>query len=351
MSSEERTAPLRRRSIVPTGGVVIPPGGYQSDSEESEYSITDSVHYSDWSDMEDTLVAPPIRPRDTVFTGTYNDDPNHLPIEDLSDLPPVPRPLSDGTPIAESSHPIPYVTYGDYRIFFDMEIDGNFVGRVIISFTDRYPRCRNHLGKLCAEEYPQHGRLMMRYTGTRFHRCVPGKFLEGGVLHPLVPELTPSVYEDREVENPQFYGKYIMVANMAIDDPYGGGRFFITTSDTVKHCDTRMVPLGVVVSGREVVDKMATVEFDPVTGNFRQAITISHCGAIKPTNDEICAPGRFEKKRDTVSNSFLTKLYNRREIPRVKAAVVNSDSPNGESSSRKRARKNRRRAANRQSTN
>uniref|UniRef100_A0A1I7URR8 PPIase cyclophilin-type domain-containing protein n=1 Tax=Caenorhabditis tropicalis TaxID=1561998 RepID=A0A1I7URR8_9PELO len=285
------------------GAAVEEAQGYSSESEESVFSMSDSVHYTDSElDSEDectdencTVCAPRAAPQEEEKVAA--DPPRRLTMEELHRVQKCMRPLSS-------------INYGPYRIFFDIEVDRDFLGRIIIHLSNEEPRCRNNIDKLCKGTLARRNNLKMHFTGTSIHRMVDGKFLEGGVLKPLRPRRAESLYDEKPVLENECYDSYITVASKNVDDDYNGARFLFTTTATVKHYDEDHIPIGCVVSGTDVIDALARLPCDD-DGFFIPDITIAHCGSIKKTREEQWQVGKYEKSPKNAKNCYPYKTHDR----------------------------------------
>ncbi|EFO91264.1 hypothetical protein CRE_04291 [Caenorhabditis remanei] len=304
-------------------------------SDESEYTLSGSPHYADsvastlW-ECDYACNICEARRRGAREAAGYGEE------EEVGE----PRivPVQESNRVVLHCRALAYYKCGPYRIFFDMEANGYFLGRVIILLGNDFPKVKRHFDKMCKEKTTTRHGLSLSLKGTVFHRKAEGKYLEGGVLKPMHPRDTPRFYQKKPVIDSEFYDSYVLVANKNVVEPltqtsawgrgvglvatvvvlffvmrkvdkvYGGGRFIITTSKDVEHYSEDHIPLGCIVCGKEVIDKITEYPCDE-NGFFYHPITISHCGSIKMTRAEMNAGGRFEKtgKTDKFPHKFLNR--------------------------------------------
>ncbi|EGT41557.1 hypothetical protein CAEBREN_15276 [Caenorhabditis brenneri] len=280
--------------------------GYESEGEESEFSYSDSVHYSgsefgDDDDIEHTQLSSteaPVAVRQSGLSQFATSERSRRIT------------LEEATIVRLCNRNLSSINYGPHRIFFDIEVDRNFIGRVIIHMSNHCAATRNHFDQLCTGQMAMRNQLNMHLTGTKIHRFEAGKFLEAGILSPLFPESSESIYKEKPVLNPVYYDSYILIANKNINDEYGGARFLITTTTHVKHYDANHIPIGCVVFGTDVIDMITRLPRRP-NGFLYPSVTIGHCGSIMKTPEEQEHCGKYEKTPKNCKNYYPYKIHDR----------------------------------------
>jgi len=161
------------------------------------------------------------------------------------------------------------------KVFFDMEIGGNEVGRITFELrADVAPRTAENFRQLCTGE-PGFG-----YKDSHFHRVIPDFMCQGGDFTAGNGTGGKSIY-GRTFEDEDFSlkheGKGIL--SMANAGPNtNGSQFFICTVDTPwlngNHC-----VFGKVIEGLDVLDKIESVGSSP-TGATSAPVKIADCGEL-----------------------------------------------------------------------
>ncbi|KAG2173090.1 hypothetical protein INT43_004463 [Umbelopsis isabellina] len=191
------------------------------------------------------------------------------------------------------------------RVFFDIDIDGQRVGRIVFElFADEVPLTAENFRALCTGEkgIGKVSSMPLHYRGSIFHRVIKGFMCQGGGKSIQLHQRCRRFYSVNRQRSTDFtrrngsggesiYGATFADENfkrkhtthgllsMANRGPNtASSQFFITTRPT-PHLDGKHVVFGRVVSGYEVVE---TMETQPVDQNSRplQLVMIANCGEL-----------------------------------------------------------------------
>eukprot|EP00947_MAST-08B_sp_MAST-8B-sp1_P004293 g4293.t1 len=170
------------------------------------------------------------------------------------------------------------------RVFFDIEIGGESVGRIVFElFVDQVPKTAENFRALCTgEKGDGKAGKPLHYKGSTFHRVIEGFMCQGGDFTNGNGTGGESIYGEKfEDENFLIAHDEKYQLSMANAGPgTNGSQFFITTA-TPAHLNGKHVVFGRVVEGQEVVDK---IEGTPKGAQDKPVsdVTIADCGEIKP---------------------------------------------------------------------
>lgn len=102
------------------------------------------------------------------------------------------------------------------------------------------------------------------YTGSPFHRSIPGFMIQGGSPASGSTKDSPSVYggsfEDEIKPSLRHHGRGIL--SMANKGPKTNGSQFFITFAAAPHLDGKNTAFGTVLEGWETLDQMEAVEVD-----------------------------------------------------------------------------------------
>jgi len=179
------------------------------------------------------------------------------------------------------------------RVFFDITIDSNPVGRIIFElFDDIVPKTAENFRALCTGEKgvsPSSGKPLC-YKGSTFHRVIKSFMCQGGDFTAGNGTGGESIYGDKfEDENFTLQHSKPFLLSMANAGPNtNGSQFFITTVHT-PHLDGKHVVFGRVIGGRSIVRLIEQTPTKPGADQPTESIVISECGMA---TDEVLVDGK-----------------------------------------------------------
>jgi len=160
------------------------------------------------------------------------------------------------------------------RVFFDIDADGNRLGRVVMELrNDIVPKTAENFRALCT------GEEGYGYKGSIFHRIIPNFMCQGGDFTKHNGTGGKSVYGEKfEDENFQLKHTGQGILSMANAGPNtNGSQFFICTAKT-SWLDGKHVVFGSIVDGMEVVKQMEA--YGSQSGRTTKKISIAECGQL-----------------------------------------------------------------------
>lgn len=169
------------------------------------------------------------------------------------------------------------------RVFFDIDIDGQRVGRIVFElFADEVEKTAENFRALCTGEMGlgKVSNMPLHYRGSIFHRVIKGFMCQGGDFTRRNGSGGESIYgatfPDENFKRKHTTQGLLSMANRGPNTQ--SSQFFITTRPT-PHLDGKHVVFGRVVSGYEIVE---TIENQPVDQNSRplQLVMIANCGEL-----------------------------------------------------------------------
>lgn len=145
--------------------------------------------------------------------------------------------------------------HGFYKVFFDISIDEEKVGRIEFKLLNSCPKTIENFKQLCTGEKGVGRRgKKLHYKGTKFHRIIPGFMVQGG-----------DVTNDNGTGGESIYGKYFKDENFIHKHTCAGllsmankgqhtnsSQFFITTAPA-PWLDGHHVVFGKVLKGMGLV--------------------------------------------------------------------------------------------------
>lgn len=159
--------------------------------------------------------------------------------------------------------------------YFDIEIGNKPAGRVVFElFDDTVPKTAENFRALCT------GEKGFGYSGSKFHRIIPGFMCQGGDFTRGDGTGGKSIYGNKFADE-NFQRKHtekglLSMANAGKDT--NGSQFFITTAVT-SWLDGKHVVFGRVTSGYEsVIAKME--EMGSQNGKTKQEVKIAKSGVL-----------------------------------------------------------------------
>lgn len=169
------------------------------------------------------------------------------------------------------------------RTFFDIEIDGKKVGRLVFElFADSVPKTAENFRALCTGEKGESKQtgLKLHYKGCPFHRIIKNFMIQGGDFQHRNGTGGESIYGVKFAdENFNHKHNAAGILSMANAGPNTNrSQFFITTAPA-PHLDGKHVVFGRVVDGMETVMMLNSQLTDANDKPFAK-ITVGHCGEL-----------------------------------------------------------------------
>lgn len=188
-------------------------------------------------------------------------NPNDRPIE-TSDQKPAP-------PQAEVTH----------RAYFDIAIDGQTAGRIVIGLHGTVaPKTVDNFVHLCQGDRTD-GNLRLAYQNSTFHRIIPNFMIQGGDFTRHNGTGGRSIYGGAfpdETFSLQHHVGVLSMANAGKDT--NGSQFFITVAPT-PHLNNAHVVFGTILEGWEVVKAME--DCGSPSGRPTGHVKITACGILE----------------------------------------------------------------------
>ncbi|KAJ1920219.1 hypothetical protein H4219_001452 [Mycoemilia scoparia] len=169
------------------------------------------------------------------------------------------------------------------RVFLDIEINGEQVGRIIIElFKDKVPKTAENFRLLCTGEcgVSKISDVLLHYKSTIFHRVIDGFAVFGGDFVKRNGSGSESIYGGYfDDENFKCKHDDEFLLSMAQKKPNTNGSQFFITTRPAPHLDNKNVVFGRVVRGKDIVKTMEKV---PVDEKDRPVgiVKISNCGEL-----------------------------------------------------------------------
>eukprot|EP00929_Paragymnodinium_shiwhaense_P092708 TRINITY_DN5269_c0_g2_i1.p1 TRINITY_DN5269_c0_g2~~TRINITY_DN5269_c0_g2_i1.p1 ORF type:complete len:395 (-),score=106.82 TRINITY_DN5269_c0_g2_i1:154-1338(-) len=185
------------------------------------------------------------------------------------------------------------------RVYFDMDIDGEAVGRIVIElFKTITPKTAENFRALCTGEKGRgNSGKPLHYKGSTFHRVIPGFMCQGGDFTAGNGTGGESIYgekfEDEWDAGVVKHTKPCILSMANCGKNTNGSQFFITTAPQLPHLDGRHVVFGHVIEGLDVVKKIEG--FGSSSGKTRKVVKIADSGELTSPS---AAKGDDSKKGD-----------------------------------------------------
>jgi peptidylprolyl isomerase len=169
------------------------------------------------------------------------------------------------------------------RAYLDITIDNKPVGRIVIGLHGNVvPKTVQNFEALCRGN-TKIGAVSLKYTGSTFHRIIPGFMIQAGDFTRHNGTGGRSIYgtpTDGRFPDENFVLQHVGpgVVSMANSGPNtNGSQFFITTSRT-SHLNGRHVVFGTIVDGWDVVQLIES--YGSISGNPSSTIRIASAGIV-----------------------------------------------------------------------
>lgn len=167
------------------------------------------------------------------------------------------------------------------QTFFDVNIDGKKIGRVIFElFSDITPVTAENFRALCTgEKGLGKSGLPLHYKGTQFHRIIPDFMVQGGDFTRFNGTGGESIYghlfDDESFDIPHNGPGLLSMANAGPNT--NGSQFFITTVKT-PWLDGHHVVFGRVIDGMDIIREVEACGSED--GTPKKICDIADCGQI-----------------------------------------------------------------------
>lgn len=176
------------------------------------------------------------------------------------------------------------------RVFFDLSIDGNEVGQIVIGlYGNAVPKTVLNFETLAKGDTSHPRGRKLAYEGSTFHRIIPGFMIQGGDFTNHNGTGGLSIYGDKFADEKNGLTRLrhtgpgiLSMANSGKNT--NSSQFFITTEAT-PWLDTRHVIFGKIMSGMNVV-RMIEKRCGTQSGTPLGVVRIERCGVIEASEKE-----------------------------------------------------------------
>ncbi|KAA6414462.1 MAG: Pro isomerase domain-containing [Lasallia pustulata] len=170
------------------------------------------------------------------------------------------------------------------RVFLEVQIGTEPAGRIVIElFSDKTPKTCESFRALCAASYtPPSASKPLTYKLSPFHRIIDEFMIQGGDITAGDGTGGQSIYGG-EFADENIGWRNIDKEGLLCMANRGKGtnssQFFITLAPC-EHLNAKHTVFGHVVSGKNVLDRVAKVHVDKSDKPY-EAVLVSHCGEIE----------------------------------------------------------------------
>ncbi|EOX97709.1 Cyclophilin-like peptidyl-prolyl cis-trans isomerase family protein isoform 3 [Theobroma cacao] len=169
-----------------------------------------------------------------------------------------------------------------HRVYLDVDIDGQHVGRIIIGlYGEVVPKTVENFRALCTGEKGKGASgKALRYKGIPFHRIISGFVIQGGDIVHGDGRGSESIYGGTfPDENFKIKNSHAGVVSMANTGPDSNGSQFFITTVKASWLDGEHVVFGKVIQGMDIV-YMIEGGAGTYSGKPRKKVIIADSGEI-----------------------------------------------------------------------
>ncbi|KAJ7082344.1 cyclophilin-like domain-containing protein [Mycena crocata] len=180
--------------------------------------------------------------------------------------------------LAAAASPSAGAVSASQNVFFDIHINAALAGRIVFELYDSaVPKTAKNFRELCTGV---HG---FGYSGSAFHRVIPGFMLQGGDFTRGDGTGGKSIYGEKFADE-NFTHRHTRAGLLSMANAgknTNGSQFFITTVAT-PHLDGKHVVFGHVLSGMDVVSAIEALGTS--SGTPKARIVIQNAGVVDPSD-------------------------------------------------------------------
>ena len=202
------------------------------------------------------------------------------------------------------------------RCFFDIQIDGEPVGRIVMElFDDLVPRTTENFLMLCTGQAGI-GKVTgkpLHFKGSLFHRVIKNFMIQGGDFTAGNGTGGESIYggvfDDESFKAKHDQPFMLSMANRGKDT--NGSQFFITTKPA-RHLDNIHVVFGKVISGDDVVTQIENLKVNTKSRPLADVV-IANCGQLIRKKAAKEAEAELEEKDSSAKKKHKKEKKARRD--------------------------------------
>ena len=166
------------------------------------------------------------------------------------------------------------------QVFFDIAINNQNVGRVVIDLHADTPKTAENFRALCTGEkgVGKSGKPL-HFKGCAFHRVIPGFMAQGGDFTRFNGTGGESIYGEKFPDE-NFNRKHTGPGDLSMANagPNTNGSQFFLCFDAFPHLDGKHTVFGKVSSGMEILGQME--QFGSQSGQTKCPVVIADCGQL-----------------------------------------------------------------------